>query len=325
MARGQDIVVEIPPMRYDITWPLLEGRVPLPGVTFTQKPAPVMVYKDEPVLREGSFGLADFNTGYLLPAIEAGWEIIGLPVFSKRKPALQYIFVRNDRGIESPKDLAGKRIATRGYRTALTIFCRGFLEHRYGVDVSTMRWVVNAPEVFPIYKYEDMVELSPTPDKSPVDALMDGDVDAMITDISDVKLFDILEQSPLVRRLFPNYEDEDYRIYQETGIYTPVHMMVMSKQLDRAHPGLAAQLYAAFVQSKEMAYSDILSDLRGFSILYLRERMQEQMERWGDPFKYGITANQSAIDTFHDFNLEQGMIKDPVPPDRVFAASVLDT
>ena len=83
-----------------------------------------MVYKDEPVLREGNFGLADFNTGYLLPAIEAGWEIIGLPVFSKRKPALQFVFVRTDRGIDAPKDLEGKRIATRGYRTALTIFCR---------------------------------------------------------------------------------------------------------------------------------------------------------------------------------------------------------
>ena len=147
----------------------------------------------------------------------------------------------------------------------------------------------------------------------------------MITDISDVNLFDTLEHDARVRRLFPDYEAEDYKIYQETGIYTPVHMMVMSKHLDRAHPGLAARLYEAFVQSKELAYSDILSDMRGFSILYLRERMQEQMEKWGDPFKYGVTANQSAIETFNEYNLEQGMIKEPVPLDRIFAASVLDT
>jgi 4,5-dihydroxyphthalate decarboxylase len=325
MAQSQEVEVEIPPMRYDITWPLLEGRVPLEGIKLKTKPAPVMVYKDEPVLREGNFGLADLNTGYLLPAIEAGWQIVGLPVFSKRKPALQFIFVRPDRGIETPKDLEAKRIATRGYRTALTIFCRGFLQHRYGVDTSTMRWIVNAPEVFPIYKYQDMVETSPTPEKSPVEALLDGDVDAMITDISDVNLFDTLEHSPHVRRLFPNYEEEDYKIYQETGIYTPVHMIVMSKRLDREEPGLAARLYAAFVQSKELAYSDILSDMRGFSILYLRERMQEQMEKWGDPFKYGITANQAALDTFAQYNLEQGMIKEPVPLEQIFAASVLDT
>ena len=105
------------------------------------------------------------------------------------------------------------------------------------LHISKMRWIVNSPEVFPIYKYQNMVEVSPTPDKSPVDALLDGDVDAMITDISDVRLFDILEHDARVRRLFPNYEEEDYKIYQETGIYTPVHMMVMSKHLDRAHPG----------------------------------------------------------------------------------------
>ena len=33
-------------------------------------------------------------------------------------------------------------------------------------------------------------------------------------------------------------------------------------------------------------------------MVYLRERLKEQIERWGDPWKYGIQANKATIDTF---------------------------
>ena len=119
---AESIELQFPSMTYDIMRPLLENRVPIEGVSGLKiGPAPVMVYKDEPTLREGNFGLADLNLGYWPQAIEAGWELIALPVFSKRKGAYQFIFVRTDRGINSPKDLEGKRVASRSYGTSLKI------------------------------------------------------------------------------------------------------------------------------------------------------------------------------------------------------------
>jgi 4,5-dihydroxyphthalate decarboxylase len=118
---------------------------------------------------------------------------------------------------------------------------------------------------------------------------------------------------------------EDEKLYRETGIFTPVHMIVMSKRLNREHPDLAARLFQAFEQSKKMAYDDILSDLAGFSVVYLRERMKEQMERWGDPWKYGIRANQTTLDVFIQYNLEQGMIRSALSNKDIFAESTLDT
>jgi hypothetical protein len=62
-----------------------------------------MIFADNPQLREGDFGLCDLNLGYLLPAIDAGWQLIGLPFFSKRKSVYPFIFCRVDSGIDSPK------------------------------------------------------------------------------------------------------------------------------------------------------------------------------------------------------------------------------
>jgi 4,5-dihydroxyphthalate decarboxylase len=311
-------------MRYDITMPLLEGRVGVDGVKLKPVKSSSMINQEDPKMRAGEFGLCDLNIGYFLPAIEAGWEIIGLPVFSKRKPVYQLIFCHAESGIRSPKDLQGKKIGSRTYRTALTVWARGLLQDRYGLDLSTVQWVVQAREVFPIHDPSAKIAYVDG-QKNMVERLIGGELDALVTDISDARLFQILESSPKVKRLFPDYVMDDQKLYQETGIYTPVHMIIMSRKLDREHPDLAAKFYAAFEQAKQIAYDDVLSDRGGFSVVYLRERMKEQIETWGDPWKYGLKANQSTIDTFIKYNVEQGMIRSlPSYPD-ILAAGTFDT
>ena len=316
--------IEFPIMRYDITMPLLEGRVGVDGVKLKPVKSSSMINQEDPKMRAGEFGLCDLNIGYFLPAIEAGWEIIGLPVFSKRKPVYQLIFCHAESGIRSPKDLQGKKIGSRTYRTALTVWARGLLRDRYGLDLSTVQWVVQAREVFPIHDPSAKIAYVDG-QKNMVERLIGGELDALITDISDARLFQILESSPKVKRLFPDYVMEDQKLYQETGIYTPVHMIIMSRKLDREHPDLAAKFYAAFEQAKQIAYDDVLSDRGGFSVVYLRERMKEQIETWGDPWKYGLKANQSTIDTFIKYNVEQGMIRSLPSYADILAAGTLDT
>jgi AcrR family transcriptional regulator len=198
------------------------------------------------------------------------------------------------------------------------------LHDRYGVDLSKLKWIVQARELFPVYSPTAKIEYVDDK-KAMVERLISGELDALITDISDTKLFLTLESHLKVKRLFPDYVTEDQRLYKETGIYTPVHMIVMSRKLDRHHPELAAKLYAAFEQAKSVAYDDILSDRGGFSTIYLRERLKEQIENWGDPWKYGMKANKTTIDTFIKYNVEQGMIvSEPFYAD-IFAAGTLET
>ena len=324
MKGATPLEIAFPEMRYDITMPLFEGKVKIDGVALKPGKIASMVFADNPQLREGDFGLCDLNLGYFLPAIDAGWSLIGLPVFSKRKSVYPFIFCRADRGIHSPKDLEGKRIGTRQYRTAISVWVRGLLKHRHGVDVSKMRWIAQVKEVFANYDRDAKIEYVDG-QKSAVERLLDGEVDAIVTDISDAKLFEVLEKSPKIKRLFPDYVKEDEKLYRETGIYTPVHIIVMSKKLDREHPELAGKLYAAFEQAKKTAYEDILSDRAGFSVVYLREKLKEQFERWGDPWKYGIGANRSTIDAFVRYNYEQGMTRVELSYRDIFAAATLET
>src|SRR5829696_987233 len=105
MSASDVIEVDFPVMRYDITLPLLEGRVPIEGVAINPVKLSSMINKEDAKLKAGDFGLLDLNIGYFLPAIEAGWQIVGLPVFSKRKPVYQLVFCHADAGIRAPKDL----------------------------------------------------------------------------------------------------------------------------------------------------------------------------------------------------------------------------
>lgn len=324
MSSNQALEIEFPIMRYDITLPLLEGRVPIDGVTLKPVKSSSMINKEDPKLKTGDFGLMDLNIGYFLPAIEAGWEIIGLPVFSKRKPVYQLIFCHADAPIREPKDLAGKRIGSRTYRTALTVWARGLLRERYEVDFSTVHWVLQAKEVFPVHDARLDIEYVDD-SKNMSQRLIAGELDAIITDISDTKMFANLENNPKVKRLFPDYVEEDRKLYREAGIFTPVHMIVMSRKLDRQHPELAGKFYRAFENAKSIAYDDALSDRGGFSVVYLRERIKEQIENWGDPWQYGVNSNRTTIDTFIKYNADQGMIRRALTYADIFAAGALET
>ncbi len=324
MSANNLLELELPKMRYDITMPLLEGRVEIEGVKLKPVKTPVMISNQNSPLREGHFDLWELNLSFFLPVIEAGWELLGLPVFPKRKPVYEYIFCHVDSGIESPRDLEGKKIGAGSYVSTVSTWVRGLLKHRHEVDIRKMRWIVQNKGIFPNYDHETKIEVVGR-DKSPVDRLMEGEVDAIIMDISDAKLFETLETSPKIKRLFPNYVEEDEKLYRETGIYTPMHLIVISKKLDTQHPKLAGKLYAAFEQAKTTAYKDILDDKAGFSVVYLRERMKEQKEKWGDPCKYGIKANKQMIDTYIRDNLDQGAIRSKLSYNEIFAGSTLDT
>jgi 4,5-dihydroxyphthalate decarboxylase len=322
MPGQSPLTLSLSRMRYDITMPLFEGRVPIEGVEFAPKSNSPMVFSDMPELRQGDFGLWDLNCGYLLPAIEAGWEFVTLPLFIKRKSVLQFIFVRSD--IKSPADLAGKKVASRQYRTSVTIWARGLMQEYYGVDTKSLRWLVQTPEFFPNHDSAAKIEMI-DPKASLADMLIAGEIDCLITDISDGPLWRRLESLPSVRRLIPDYRTEDLRLHREHGIFPPMHVMVMSKKLDRDHPGLARKVYDAFEQAKTLAYQDVVNDRGGLTLVDLRERFFDQQDQWGDPWVYGVAANRRMMDTYIRYNRVQGAIKSDLSYERIFAAGTLET
>jgi 4,5-dihydroxyphthalate decarboxylase len=318
------IEIELSQMRYDATLPLLDGRVAIDGVRLVPTKTSPMIAKDMPELREGRFGLWDLNLGYWLAAIDAGWDLVALPVWPKRKSVLTLIFCRRDRAIKSPSDLAGKRVGTRQYRTAVTLWASGLLQDFYGIDPREIHWVSQIAHHFPLRDRQTKLQI--VGETQPlVDLLLKGDIDALVTDISDASTFERLEKSPELVRLFPDYQQQDLTLYRQATIFPAMQVMVMSRRLDRAHPGLARTLYDGFCKAKHIAEQDIAADRAGFSILYLRERFKEQQALWGDPMQYGIAANRAMMDAFLRYNHAQGSTRTLLTYEEIFAAATLDS
>src|SRR5918992_3077046 len=70
---------------------------------------------------------------------------ISIPAFPNRKFRLAYIFVNSKAGIETPKDLEGKRLGIMQWDNTAGVWARGALQHYYGVDLHSIDWL--APRV----------------------------------------------------------------------------------------------------------------------------------------------------------------------------------
>jgi 4,5-dihydroxyphthalate decarboxylase len=316
-----------PNFRYDVIQPLLQGRVAIEGATLrTTGATDVAGMWDNPKFQNGDFDLLDANWGDLVPCIDAGWDLMLLPVFIKRKPVYNYLWVRADRGIESPKDLEGKTIGSVGYSSAISTYTRGFLQHHHGVDVSTFRWLLGSKGRLPLHERAARIDIAEGPAKSPIQRILDGDVDASTGDITDAKAWTALESSPSVKRLFADYQAQNRLLLTEHGILTPVHVVCIGGRLQREDPGIARRLVDAFQRAEAVAMEDALSDGSGFSMtLHNREAIRDQLRDLGDAWRHGIAANQNTIETFLDYNYEQGLTKTRMSIEQVFAKSTLDT
>ncbi|HLF77314.1 MAG TPA: hypothetical protein VJB57_07445 [Dehalococcoidia bacterium] len=317
----------LPNFRYDIIQPLIQGRVEIEGAVLKSAgPTASAGMFTDPKFKDGDFGLLDANWGDLLPAIDAGWDMVLLPVFIKRKPVYNYLWVRADRGIATPRDLEGKTFASVGYTSAISTYTRGFLHHHWGVDLHKLRWLLGGPGAFEVHDKAVEIAYGEGPRKSPIARLLDGDVDASTGDITDSKAWQALESSPVVKRMFANYQELNRRLITEQRILTPVHVIAMGGRLNREQPDLARRLYDAFVASQAMAYEDAMGDGSGYSMtLGNRELLRDQVNDLGDVWQHGLAANQNTVETFLDYNFEQGVTRTRLKPDQVFAASTLNS
>ena len=316
-----------PNFRYDIIQPLLHGRAAIDGATLRASgPNDLAGFFDKPRFRDGEFGLLDINMGDVVPAIDAGWDIQCLPVFIKRKPVYNYLWVRADRGIDTPKDLEGKTLGTVGYSSSISVYTRGFLQHFHGVDLSRLRWLVNSPGPFQIHNSSIRIDQAVGPPRSSAQRLLDGEVDASTGDITDLEVWRALESSSAVKHLFADYQAENMKLLKERGIYTPVHIIVIGGKLNRAQPGLARSLFDAFERSRQIAYDDALCDATSYSIkMSSRELLRDEVREFGEIYTHGISKNATVIELFLDYCQEQGVTSRRLSLGEVFAAGTLDT
>ncbi|MFM7421440.1 MAG: ABC transporter substrate-binding protein, partial [Alphaproteobacteria bacterium] len=94
-----------------------------------------------PMVREGRFDISEMAIATFLMTKAAGRDLVLLPLVVAERFQETAMFCRAGRGIETPADLAGKRIGVRAYSQTTGMWIRGVLKESFGLRTDAMRWV----------------------------------------------------------------------------------------------------------------------------------------------------------------------------------------
>ena len=126
---------------YDRTRAIVDGRVQIDGVD----PVPMLMSPEEMffrAFRHEAFDISEISlSSYSISVARGNPHYVAIPVFLSRAFRHTSVYIRTDKGIETPQDLRGKRIGIAEYQLSANVWVRGILEEEYGVKPSDIIWV----------------------------------------------------------------------------------------------------------------------------------------------------------------------------------------
>jgi len=250
--------------------------------------------------------------------------LTAIPVFPARAFRHSYIFINTRSGIREPRDLMGKRVGLAEFQQTATVWVRGTLQHEYGVNLEEIEWFTWMPRPRMEIEMPDRYSVHQIPpDRKPDQMLFNGELDAVIC----ASLFpSLLNPPPHVRRLFENYEEVEAAYFKKTGIFPIMHSVALRQELWQENPWIARSLFKAFQRAKENAY-ERLNDTSPYkiSLAWFRGPVEEQREILGDdPWPYGLEKNRHVVAALMDYLYEQGLVKEKLEVEKLFAPNTLD-
>src|SRR4029077_11064930 len=89
----------------------------------------------------GEFDVSEIGLcSYLMSVARGTSPFVAVPVFPSRIFRPPGSYVRDDRGIDAPAALKGKRIGVPQYEMAAAVWVRGFLKEDYEVAPQDISW-----------------------------------------------------------------------------------------------------------------------------------------------------------------------------------------
>lgn len=321
---------------YEHVRPLADGRVTIPGVEAAFETAPVVTAIFEGMARHRAYDVAEFGLTYHLRTLDApDPPLVALPVFVCRAFRHSAVFVNTASGITKPADLAGKTVGELAlYGHDAGVWPKGILADEHGVAWDRCRWVVGGiDQPIPPIDYVPNrppagADVRPAPDGKLLGPMLEaGEIDALISAQAPRC---VLDGSPRVARLFPDYEPVERDYYRRTGVFPIMHAVVVRRELLADHPGLARAVYDGFSAAKAAATGRYT---RGRA-----EQHKDELVPWLTPlveanrrlfpadwWPYGVAANRAALDTYLRYFHDQGLSARRRTCEELFPPELLDT
>jgi 4,5-dihydroxyphthalate decarboxylase len=320
-----DITLTLACEDYDRTRPLRDGSVKPEGIEINYVALPVeeIFWR---MCRYEEFDAAELSMGaFLVAAAQDRRPFVAIPVFPSRTFRHRCIFVNTASGIARPEDLRGKRVGIPEYTMTAAVWLRGLFQHEYGVKPEEILWV-QAGEEQPGRKDRVDFDLPPgirlevVQDKTLNDMIESGAIDALM---SPRMPSCFLRGSPRVTRLFPDFKQAEMDYFRRTGVFPIMHVIVIRANVYEEHPWVAQSLYKAFCEAKDLCFSQLYdSNILRISLPWtVAEYEETRALMTEDYWPYGFAPNRRVLETLHGYLLEQGLIKQKLDLESLFASS----
>jgi ABC-type nitrate/sulfonate/bicarbonate transport system substrate-binding protein len=292
------------------TAPLKDGTLKPQTFEVEYEDVPVLIQAFRRMVRGLEFDICEMAITTYICAKAYGKRFTAVPVFPARVFHHGAILYNTKAGIRTPKDLEGKKVGVhRGYTVTTGVWIRSILQHEYGVDLNKITWLLSGDEH--VAEYRPPANVMPIEkDQKLEDMLASGEIPAVV----NIEL-----EHPDVKPLIPNPVEAGFEALRKTGHYPINHTVVVKDELLEANPGLAADIFHAFTEAKDL-YVRRLRDGQIAAPTKTDERYKRVMEITGaDPLPYGIEPNRRMIEAVLQYAREQGIIDRPFAMNELFA------
>jgi 4,5-dihydroxyphthalate decarboxylase len=315
---------------YDRTRALVDERVRPDGIDLTCVNIPVEETFFR-MLRHQEFDAAELSlSSYVLSLFHPDRPFIAIPVFPSRCFRHSCIYVHAGSGIKEPKDLIGKRVGAPEYQLTACVWIRGILADEYGVPVDSVTYVTGGQEE-PGRAEKLRLDLPPAirvepigPTQTLASMLARGEIDALYTPRIPSSF---RSADGVVTRLFEDFATVERDYFRRTGIFPIMHAVVLRRDVYERNRWMAQSLCKAFRAAQQATYDD-LSETAAFKTMlpWLTAHVDETRREMGDDFwPYGLDRNRQTLSTFLRYSHEQGLAKQHLEPDRLFAPETLES
>jgi 4,5-dihydroxyphthalate decarboxylase len=310
----------------DRTRPILDGRVPIEGCevkAITGQPEDLFAR----ALRRQEFDVTELSlSSYLVVLARDTSPYIAVPVFPSRVFRHSAVYVRTDRGIDRPEDLAGKTVGVPEFQQTAALWVRGILADRHGVAPSDIRWRSGGLEQpgdgerIAIHVREGIDLRSIEPESTLSGMLAEGRLDGLVSP-RPPSCFE--QEHPMVRRLWPDHRETERRYYRETGLFPIMHVVAVRLDLSERHPWLAPSVFDAFSEAKRLAIWE-LEQINFLRVTLPWVDLDEVRDLMGRDFwAYGLEANRAELEAVTRWSFEEGLTGRRLEPSELFHPSTV--
>jgi 4,5-dihydroxyphthalate decarboxylase len=168
-----------------------------------------------------------------------GKPIVGLPIVLVRSSLLPGLVTATGSPITDPKELAGKTLGIRSYTQTSGVWVRGILQDAFGLDLSSLKWVVF--EGSHLDEYKDPSNVTRAPEGANIaEMVKSGELAAAIG----------VPREEGLRTLLPDPAAAESAWASSSGVRTVNHILTVKQSLVDADPGLPGKLTELFERAR---------------------------------------------------------------------------